>query len=417
MNNKLEHLNPISKVKSNSSVKFLTNAAYPGNHCPMHTALALGSKIKGLSTLLIGTAECSTYARMVISSSEGDNGELHWMYLMDSHEVVFGCKKGLIDAIEQMDKENVPAILVIVTCVPEVIGEDIEGIINEIQPRIKARLTFVLMGHFKCNSHPQGSWKTLLALGSLMEEKIKSQKSINIFGRSPDDDHSPMPKFLKVIMDNGYNLRFLAPDASLNDFFEATDATLNIVLSPLTQPLAEYMEKEFATPYLSVYNAYSINDIDDIYEKISNALGIDFSNEILSEREAALILENEAKEIYDGKRFTCGAIGAQLVIPLATYLTILGMEPVIIHVEEIYPDDKKHIKALCDLGFDPIACHMVGGIYDVKILETMGIDICFGIFQGVQPQFACVSDMYELYGAIGYDRTKLLLEKIKETLK
>ena len=145
----LKHLKPVSRMKSNASVKFLNAGAYPGNHCPMHTALALSAKIKGLSTLLIGTAECTTYARMVIPEPRGEHGECHWMYLLDSHEVVFGCRKGIIDAINQMDQEGPEAILIIITCVPEVIGEDIEGIIHEIQPQVNARLTFVLMWHFK----------------------------------------------------------------------------------------------------------------------------------------------------------------------------------------------------------------------------------------------------------------------------
>lgn len=411
----LKHLKPVSRMKSNVSVKFLNAGAYPGNHCPMHTALALSAKIKGLSTLLIGTAECTTYARMVIPEPTGEHGECHWMYLLDSHEVVFGCRKGIIDAIHQMNQEGPEAILIILTCVPEVIGEDIEGIIHEIQPQVNARLTFVLMGHFKCNSYPSGSWKTLLALGGLMEGKEIDPHAVNILGYSPSDNHAPAPAVLSALSGKGYTLRFLAPDTSLHDFLEAPKARLNIVFSVYMEPLAQYMEKEFSIPYVSLHNAYKVSDIDYAYSEIGRQLSVDLLSGFAAEREKALAFEKEASCTYSGLKFVCGNIGSLMPVPFALYLVKLGMKPLILHIEEVYPDDRIYAKELCQMGYDPPACHMVNGPSDVKVLERLCPDICFGIFTGVRPCFPCVGDMYELYGVIGYERTTMLFEKIRET--
>ena len=71
--NELKHLKRLSAVKSNAGIKFLTPAAFPGNHCPMHTALALSSNIKGMSTLLIGTAECGNYSRSIIEKNKPED--------------------------------------------------------------------------------------------------------------------------------------------------------------------------------------------------------------------------------------------------------------------------------------------------------------------------------------------------------
>lgn len=415
--NYLEHLKPISRMKSNLSVKFLTATAYPGNHCPMHTSLAISSKIKGLSTLLIGTAECTTYARMVIPSSTGNNGERHWMYLMDSQEVVFGCRKGIIDAIEQMDKEEVEAILIIVTCVPEVIGEDIEGIIHEVQPNINAKLTFVLMGHFKCNSYPSGSWKTIRAIGELMEQNEISNNTVNVLGKSPLDNNILMPDILSAISNKGFSLRFLAPESSLQDFLDAPKTVLNIVLSLYTLPLAEYMEKEFGIPYVSLHNAYEISDIDKAYEEIGRRLHIDLLSEFADEREKAIDAQEKAKNVYKGLKFVCGNIGSLMPVPFALYLAQLGMEPLLLHIEEVYAEDKIYISELCKLNYNPPVCHMVNPISDVKVIEGLSPDICFGVFTGTKINFPCVKDMYELYGVIGYTRSIQLFSKISDTLK
>lgn len=170
----LKHLKHLSSVKTNAGVKFLTPAAFPGNHCPMHTALALSSRVKGMSTLVVGTPECGTYSRNIVSGIKSEEGELHWTYILDSNEVVFGCRRGLIRTIKEMDKSGAKAIMIILTCVPEIIGEDIEGIVHEMQPEVSAQLTFVLMAHFKCNSYPSGYWKTLVAFGNLMKKGKKA---------------------------------------------------------------------------------------------------------------------------------------------------------------------------------------------------------------------------------------------------
>lgn len=236
--NKLKYLKKISSIKSNAGIKFLTPAAFPGSHCPLHTALALSADIRGMSTLVVGTSECSTYSRDVVKKSKYSGEALHWMYVVDSSEVVFGCRRGVIEAIKEMDKEGAEAIMVILTCVPEVIGEDIEGIIYEAQPQVKARLSSVLMGHFRCNSHPSGYWKTLLAFGGMMEKRDVNHNVINILGRSIDEDHIPMPELLVSLKKKGFHLRMLAPRSDIKDFMEATDGKLNIIISPYMNPLA-----------------------------------------------------------------------------------------------------------------------------------------------------------------------------------
>ncbi|WP_313165003.1 nitrogenase component 1 [Sedimentibacter sp.] len=413
--NDLKHLKKLSSIKSNAGVKFLTPAAFPGNHCPMHTALALSGKIKGLSTLIIGTPECTTYSRMIIPKTDGENGELHWMYVLDSHEVVFGCRDGIVDALKKMDMAGAKAVLIIVTCVPEIIGEDIEGIIFEIQPEIKASLTFVLMGHFKCNSYPSGSWKTLLSIGNLMRKRETSLNTINVLGRSPEEDHVHMPAVLSLLEKKGFSLRFLAMDSSLEDFINAADAALNIVISPFTQPLAVMMEQEFDIPYISLHNTYDVFEIDKAYAEIEENLRIEWGNEFEEERRHALFLQEEAKKILAGLKFVSAFIGPSMVVPFASYLAGLGMEPLLLHMEEVYPEDKIYIKELTAKGYNPPVCHMVNNNSDIHVIERLSPDIYFGYLAGEKLNFTHVHDIYDLYGQVGYERTSYLLGGLLQT--
>lgn len=415
--NELKHLKRLSAVKSNAGIKFLTPAAFPGNHCPMHTALALSSNIKGMSTLLIGTAECGNYSRSIIEKNKPEDHTFHWMYVLDSNEVVFGCRKGVMQAVKEMDEAGARAIMLISTCVPEVIGEDMEGIIRELQPQTKARLNYVQMPHFKCNSYPSGFYKTLESFGEMMKPIKKRPDVVNILGRSKEEDHIPMPELLQALETREMTLRYLAPKSDITDFVSAPDGALNLVLSPYVNPLAKRMENRFGVPFVSVHEVYDVDGIDYLYHDIASKLGIQWGDGFLKSRKAAAHLEAEAKEMVKGLRFVSTHRNTLMTLPLAHYLLRLGMEPLLLHMEEYYPDDKKWSNLLLEQGQDPYLCHMVNEPSDARILEVISPDVSFGEIPGGNGMIPCVPHLDELYGQAGYERTELLLKRLINAFK
>lgn len=413
--NELKHLKRLSAVRSNAGVKFLTPAAFPGNHCPMHTSLALSANIQGMSTLVVGTAECGIYSRNVIAKTGSQEGVFHWMYILDANEVVFGCREGLIGVIREMDRAGAKAIMLILTCVPEVIGEDIEGIVHEIQPDVNARLSFVLMGHFKCNSYPSGYWKTLAAFTDLMEEAKPRPDTVNILGRSPKEDHIPVPELLTGLESRGFRLRLLAPKSDIADFAAAPDAKLNLVLSPYLNPLATVMEQRYGVPYISLHEIYDVLGIDRLYEAVAESLGVDWGDEFEQTRQQAISQQNQARQVFQGLSYTSTHRNALTPLPLALYLAEFRMKPLLLHMEEFYPDDRKWAKALKESGEDPLVCHMVNENADAALLERLRPDLSFGEIPGGTGQIPCVPHLDELYGRIGYERTCLLISRMLKT--
>lgn len=413
----LKHLRRLSAVKSNAGVKFLTPAAFPGNHCPLHTALALCANIRGMSTLVIGTAECGTYSRNVIAKSKHADGALHWMYVLDAHEVVFGCRKGVMEAVREMDKAGAEAIMLIATCVPEVIGEDMDGILHELRPQLSARLNTVQMGHFKCNSYPSGYWKTLAALAGMMEPAVAKPNVVNVLGRDPTEEHIPMPALLSALEQRGFRLRLLAPNADIADFAKAPDARLNLVLSPYMNPLAEQMRREFHIPCISLHEIYEVSAVDRLYTSVAEALDIAWGDAFDEQRKQALLLEEQARETLEGIRYVATHRNALAPLPLALYLDALGLEPLLLHIEEFYPDDRKWAKALTEKGLNPLICHMVNDHADAQVLAHLAPALSFGEIPGGAGEIPCVPFLYELYGQIGYERTSALLSRILRVME
>jgi nitrogenase molybdenum-cofactor synthesis protein NifE len=412
----VSHLKRLSAVKSNKGVKFLTPSAFPGSHCPLHPALALAGNIKGLSSLVVGMPECATYSRIVLQNIQVRQGELHWMYVLDGSEVVFGCRKGLMDALQKIDQAGAKAVLLLVTCVPELTGEDIESIVREVQPKLSARLISVMMGHFKCNSFPFGSWKTLQAIVTLMEQKALRPHVINVMGRLPGEKHIPMPPVLSALQQQGFSLRCLAPGSSLDDFLEAPDAALNLVFSPFADPLATAMEQSFGIPAFRLHTVYDVAEIATLYAAIAKKLGIQWGNEFNRERLEVLSLQEQVRKRLNGCRYICAHIGPVRTMPLAAYLAAMGMEPVLLHLEEFWPDDKHWAGVLNALGYDPLVCHMVNSGADAPLLESLAPDLCLGDLTGATFRVPCVPYLSDLYGLSGYERTNSLLKKILHTL-
>ncbi|EGO62859.1 nitrogenase component 1 [Acetonema longum] len=414
--NELSRLKRLSAVRSSSGIQFLTPAVSPGSHCPMRIASVIVEGIEGLSSLLVGMPECTTHSRLFNPYPEGKHGELHWLYVLEEQEVVFGCREGLINALQKMDRAGAKAILLIVTCVPELIGEDIEGILHEVQPELSARVTFVMLGQFKNVSYPPGSWKTMEALGRLMAAKETDKTRINVLGRSPDEEHIPLPSILPELNRQGFSLRYLAPGASLADFQSATDARLNLVVSPFMQPLAVRMEREFGIPYIPLHILYDAESIDRTYQALAADLGLAWGDETWKEeRRQALALEKQVGERVKGLRYAF-SLRLDMPLPLAVYLAKLGMEPVLLHMEEYYPEDKDHALELISRGQDPLICRMVNIEAELSILEKLDIDVCFGYLPERSKTIPCVPEMLDFYGQTGYGRTGGLLQRILRIL-
>ncbi|WP_324824621.1 nitrogenase component 1 [Sinanaerobacter sp. ZZT-01] len=404
----LKHLKCLSKVQSNSGIGFLTPAAYPGKHCPMHTALALGARIKGMSTLVIGTSECATYSRNMILNEEVSRHALHYSYVLDANEVVFGFREGLMKALLQMEQEGANAVLVITTCVPEVIGEDIEGILWELRSKISMKVIHVAMGHFKGNSYPSGYWKTLVSFGELMEPVKEKSNTINVLGRSPDQEDAE-PILLTALREAGFQLRMLAPKSDLQDFIAAPDAKLNLVLSPFMNPLAEWMHKHHNVPFISLHGAYKVSEIECVYLQICELLNIEWEESFEEGKKEAELLEKKA-EAFQGMDYAITQMGAIDPLPLALYFADFQMRPILIHVEEFYPEDKNWRDKIVEKGYDPVICHMVNDRDDRAVLEYLCPDFYIGELE--LSKILGISLVQDLYGKCGYERTALLLRRM-----
>ena len=415
INDELRHLKRLSAIRSGNNIKFLSPAVYSEGWCPMRVACNICESIEGLSYLLVGMPECATYSRGMNSLPEGGQGELRWLYTLDANEVIFGCRKGIIDALYVMNREGARAILMIATCVTDLIGEDFEGIIEEVQPEIDARLSFVTLGQFKNFGSPIGTWKTAEALGALMTPKPANKNRANALFVEPwgnKKDPVRFPLIVGALEKRGVEIRRIARGATLDDYMNAPDAAMNLVLSSYTQPLALKMKEAFGIPYAPLHNTYSVSDIDKIYGDIAGRFDINFSGEFDKWRDKAVELEERAHKELKGLKYAI-LPGVDMPAAMAVYLAGFGMEPLIMHIQDWHGEDTEYAKKLKEYGYDPPVCRIMYIENDIKIIERLKPDISFGYKpDNASENFRCVEEMGDFFGITGYERTVGILLKI-----
>lgn len=419
MDARLRHLKRLSAVKGDKNIKFLTPAVYSGGWCPMRAACNIVEGIEGLSYMLVGMPECATHSRGMTSMPEGEHGEARWLYVLDANEVIFGCREGVIDALRQMDKTGARAVLMIATCVTDLIGEDFEAIIAELQPKINMKLSYVTLGQFKNFAAPIGTARVGAALAALMEPQEKAEKTVNALFIEPwrnKNNPTEFPLIVDALRERGVNVRALTGDAPLDNYLSAPDAACNLVLSDYTQPLAAKMRETFGTPLIPLHNAFSVDRIDSAYAELAEYLGINLDGAFEKWRNRAIELETRAKAELSGLKYVM-LTNVDMPLALARYLGSFGMEPMLIHMLDFLPEDAENRAALNEMGFDPPICRIMHQDHDIELIRELSPDICLGYIKEEIPGLKVAEEMGDFFGLTGYERTVGILSRLFTVLE
>jgi len=194
---------------------------------------------------------------------------------------------------------------------------------------------------------------------------------------------------------------------------------LNLVTCAFTQPLAAKMEASFGVPYAPLHNAFSTADIDEQYDSISKIFGVDFGDAFTELREQAILLEERACKELGNLTFVI-LPDVDMPVALTQYLAGFGMEPILITVSDLHPEDIGKAKEMKALGVDPPVCRIMNLEADIEIVRSLAPDISFGRLPRNYPsthEFRVSEEMGDFQGMIGYERTIGILSRIFTVLE
>ncbi|EGN67091.1 oxidoreductase, NIFE-related protein [Fusobacterium animalis 11_3_2] len=207
---------------------------------------------------------------------------LQYSTSLNELEIVTGEIKGLKENIEEIISQNpkIEIIAIISTVVPQIIGMDLETIVENIEEALNIPCVFINTNSFE--NYYSGISLTLNSLAKkFMLENKKIKNTVNIIGYSPltFGKIEKLEELFSLIKNLDLSiLTVFSDNLSLEKIKNSTSAELNLVLSYEGLTLAKYMEKEFSIPYLiiNVVSKYGIENTENIlknyFYKTNNSL-------------------------------------------------------------------------------------------------------------------------------------------------
>ena len=366
----------LKDVNTRDDIKSLSHAIFPGTHCPLFGVTMISSFIEDLVVVVLGTEECTYYSKDFAYMRQKGRDNFYSL-VVSEHDITFGCEEKIVQALKHIDQTIKPqAIMLVTTCVLEVIGEDVEGIKISVEDDLDAKLLVVNTEHFKCSNHISGMEDSLRELMTLMDPQETVKGSVNILGyRQHDIEKTELYKMLKS---EDITINTVLPArASIESLVTTPRAELNIVTEFIALPLAKEMEEKFDIPFVYFDKYLSMDRIKTGYEEMEKILGINIVDKLKDKEEDLLNKIKQAKEKLTGKTFIYGNTPLN-AFEVSSFLSSLGMKPLMVQARDLYENDHIYIEEMLGFDHDPYVTKIANIAPLRKIYDDLKPDFYIG---------------------------------------
>lgn len=266
---------------------------------------------------------------------------------LDDNDVVNGGEKKLREAVLYAETEFRPdAIIVVNSCVPAIIGDDIDSILDDLQQQISARIVPVHCEGFKTkimasayDAVYHGILRNLLDKRGeeykpayeddleLLREKYRISRTVNILNVSsmsrPDEE-----ELIRLVKALGLNVRILPCYAHPDDFGYVDEAALNVsICATHDDYFVEHIKEKYGIPFVLNAIPIGIKNTNQWLRDIAAFFGLEETADKLIEAENRELLEalEPYKAQLKGKRVFLGG-GEIRILATSELLQSMGLE-------------------------------------------------------------------------------------------
>ncbi|MCX7923552.1 MAG: nitrogenase [Clostridia bacterium] len=287
-------------------------------NCQMGLALAMVLTIPEAVTIMHGPIGCGSsshnmdsYFRPGQSIRGGKPKALLWVSTnLEEQDIIGGGESKLEEAIIKADQNHRPAAIIVVSsCAPGIIGDDIDELTSRLQKRISARIIPIHCEGFKTKISATAYDAVYHGIARSLELELKSEapgglvsngldqvkkeyiksKTVNVLnvfsmGRT---DELEIERLLKAL---GLEVNFYPNFAHPDKFRFLIEAALNISVCPTHDDyFVEILKERYGIPYVLNNMPIGIRNTEDWL--------LDIAKELNLESEAKTLIEKEKKEL------------------------------------------------------------------------------------------------------------------------
>ena len=353
-NELLGRLNRLSSVQTIKDVPQLTTALFPGTHCPLMGAAMIAGGIDDCLLVIVGTDECSYYTKsLTINERYGGIGGRCVSVVLDSHDVTFGSTESMHKAFAEIVEEYQPkCVMLVTTCVIEVIGDDYDAIAEELTRKYQLPVMAVHTEHFKCEDHFPGFERALTACQRIMQPQ-KGDGSVNVLGQRMGNFADT--ELHRLLAEAGVKIGVQLPSGcTTEEIRRAPAARVNIVVHDIALPLAQAMQEQYGTPYVYFNRFAAPEKVLQAYQHLFNYLELPLPAEVDAMLAACKEQEKQLRPLVQGVPYIYGNTQYDC-FELNSYLCSLGLVPQLIQSNHLREDNFTDIQSILEHA-DPYIC-------------------------------------------------------------
>lgn len=318
--------------------------------CQLTLAVGIVSSLTNIVMIIHAPLGCCSNfvgtggLRKTMRASKGKvDDEFIWIHTnLNELDVVQGGMDKLRKAIIYAEDEYHPEAIIIANgCVPGIIGDDIDSLVNELAPSISAKLVPVHCEGFKSkfvasgyDSAYHGILKYVIhpisnnsPLPYTKEDYERISKTVNIFnvGSNSNGDEVELSRIIRKL---GLIPRVLPLHSSLSEISQIGEAALNVsICATHDDYLLGHLKEKFGTDYLIDTLPIGIKNTNQWIRKIAAYFHLEEEAEkvIQEENEELEAALEPFKKVLKGKRVFVGG-GETRIITTAEFFYSLGME-------------------------------------------------------------------------------------------
>jgi nitrogenase molybdenum-iron protein alpha chain len=291
----------------------------------------------GCSSSALGYREL--YRGIPAALGRPEKFDLQWITTnLNEVDVVHGASEKLQFAIREADKRYSPkAIFLLTSCTAGIIGEDLEGAIDEVQPKVKAKVVPVHCEGVRSRLVQTGYdafWHGVLKY--LVRKPTKKQPDLVNVASMLSYTWQDRIEIKRLLGKLGLRVNFVPEFASVEDFEQLSEAAVTAPLCPTyTDYISRGLEQQYGVPYFLYPSPMGIENTDGWLREIAKHTGKEKEVEDLIREEHAVWVPKMQKlrEAFlslkeDGTPVTVlGALGQGRLLAQTPYFHELGLKP------------------------------------------------------------------------------------------
>ncbi|MDR3153944.1 MAG: nitrogenase [Deltaproteobacteria bacterium] len=230
------------------------------------------------------------FRRLWASMNKAADFDFHWLTTnIGEKDVIYGAADKLKYAIEEAIRRHSPqAIFILTSCASGIIGEDVEGVVAEVQPKIDATLVPIHCEGIRSRIVQTGYdafWHGILKY--LVKPRRNPQPDLINVASMLSYTWQDRVEITRILGKIGLRPNFIPEFARVSDFQALSEAALTAPVCPTyTDYLSRGLEQEHGVPYFLYPSPIGIANTDEWLRTIGRMLHIEDRVEdvILEER-------------------------------------------------------------------------------------------------------------------------------------